>query len=315
MNPILKAMGFDERDRVVITHADDIGMCRANVEAFLDLRDYGLVTCGSAMAPCSWFPEIARYAKGKPELDLGLHLTHTCEHATYRWRPLSTVDPKSGLIDDEGYFNRSPKTTMSNATPESVAAETEVQIRLALKLGIELTHLDSHHGIMMFGKDFQDDYISIARKFKLLPAIMKIDPHSMNKPSGRSGEKKDYDKRKEPKFDFKAVTAGLRSLSEKAENLQKEGVPVIDNMESPPLESHEDRLGQMKMLMNNLPSGLTHFAFHPVKDSPEIRAITPDWRCRVADYEVFLSKELKDHFRDKGIHTVGYKDLAEYLPW
>jgi chitin disaccharide deacetylase len=205
---------------------------------------------------------------------------------------------------------------MANATPESVAAEMEAQIRLALKLGIELTHLDSHHGIMMFGKDFQDDYISIARKFKLLPAIMKTDPHSMNKPSGRSGEKKDYDgKKEEPKFDFKAVMAGLLSFSEKAENLQKEGVPIIDNMESPSLKSYEDRLGQMKTLMNNLPPGLTHFAFHPVKDSHEIRAITPDWRCRVADYEAFMSKELKDHFRGKGIHTVGYKDLAEYLPW
>ena len=33
MNPILKKLGYDENARVVILHADDIGMCQASVDA------------------------------------------------------------------------------------------------------------------------------------------------------------------------------------------------------------------------------------------------------------------------------------------
>ena len=33
MNPALKQLGFDARDRVLIIHADDIGMCQATLPA------------------------------------------------------------------------------------------------------------------------------------------------------------------------------------------------------------------------------------------------------------------------------------------
>ena len=33
-NPALEALGFAEDERVVIVHADDIGMCQASITAF-----------------------------------------------------------------------------------------------------------------------------------------------------------------------------------------------------------------------------------------------------------------------------------------
>jgi hypothetical protein len=39
--------------------------------------------------------------------------------------------------------------------------------------------------------------------------------------------------------------------------------------------------------------GITHFIFHPSLDTPELRAIAPDWPARVANYNAFMSGELE----------------------
>src|SRR5918911_3709108 len=91
-------------ERAVILHVDDLAMCHGANRAYLELAAAGLVTCGSVMVPCPWFREIAEAAD--PKLDLGVHLTLTSEWPHYRWRPLSTASPASGLIDDEGYLWR-----------------------------------------------------------------------------------------------------------------------------------------------------------------------------------------------------------------
>src|SRR5690349_4944976 len=52
INPILQKMGFDANDRVMIIHADDIGMCQATLPAFEALIEFGLVSSGSLMVPC-----------------------------------------------------------------------------------------------------------------------------------------------------------------------------------------------------------------------------------------------------------------------
>ncbi len=97
MNPALERLGFGPADRVVIFHADDVGMCHGANVAFLELSRRGLISCGSVMAPCPWFPEAADLARQQPKLDLGVHLTLTSEWDHYRWRPLSTVERTSGL--------------------------------------------------------------------------------------------------------------------------------------------------------------------------------------------------------------------------
>ncbi len=51
-NPVLRKLGFSPGDRVVIVHADDVGMCHATVPAFFELTAGGLVSAGSVMVPC-----------------------------------------------------------------------------------------------------------------------------------------------------------------------------------------------------------------------------------------------------------------------
>jgi hypothetical protein len=59
---------------------------------------------------------------------------------------------------------------------------------------------------------------------------------------------------------------------------------------------------------------VTHWIIHPSKDTPELRAIASDWRCRVADYQTFLSDELRAHIRDIGVQVIGYRAIQQLIP-
>ena len=59
---------------------------------------------------------------------------------------------------------------------------------------------------------------------------------------------------------------------------------------------------------------MTHFILHPSVDTPELRAIAPDWRSRVGNYQTFLSEELRDYVRSTGVQVIGYRDLQRIMP-
>ena len=100
MNAALKQLGYAADDRVVIIHADDIGMCHATLPAMADLLDFGLLSSAATMVPCAWFPQTAAFCRDHPTVDMGVHLTVNCEWEAYRWGPISTRDPASGMLDD-----------------------------------------------------------------------------------------------------------------------------------------------------------------------------------------------------------------------
>lgn len=70
MNPIIKKLGYSADERLVVIHADDVGITQASIDAYEDLMALGTISSGSAMVPCSWFPEVVQRASQHPEWDL-----------------------------------------------------------------------------------------------------------------------------------------------------------------------------------------------------------------------------------------------------
>jgi hypothetical protein len=316
MNLSLQKLGFDKKDRVVIVHADDVGVSQASIDAFSELVEFGIVSTGSAMPPCPWFPEVARQVRagaGEGALDLGLHLPITCEYESYRWRPVSHPGPDSGLIDEQGYFHSNPMVTGREATVEAVMAEVEAQIQLSLSLGLRPTHLDNHHGVLTMNQRFLDPYLELALQYGLLPSITKVDLQEMQRRFG--GARPTQAQARLPfEIDVQAFAASMRALAQKAVELEGCGIPVSDHSAMMPVRTVDDRLGAAKKLFSELKPGLTSLILHPIKDTPEARAMTPTWPYRVGDYETFLQDELKQHIRNEGVQIIGYRALAELLP-
>src|SRR5277367_6492992 len=162
INPYLQQLGFQADDRVVVVHADDIGMCHATLPAIDELMAFGLVTSASAMVPCPWFLEAASWHRRNPQFDLGIHLTLTSEWTHYRWGPLSCRDEGSGLLDDQGYFHSTTADVRRHAKSEAVRIEMRHQIDRAVGSGINPSHVDNHMLAAMCD-EFLEIYLQVGR--------------------------------------------------------------------------------------------------------------------------------------------------------
>lgn len=291
-NPFLKKLGFSNNDRVVILHTDDIGMCHASVQAFKDLWAFGTITSGATMVPCPWFPAVVQMCKENPAIDMGVHATLNSEWESYRWGPVSTRDQASGLLDADGYFHQWHPAVYQNAKPEAVALEANAQIEKALAAGIDVTHVDSHMGTIL-NPLFIQSYVKAAAS-RLLPNML-------------------------PRLAAKGITLMGRGEEELIaytpimQQLEAQGVPMIDGIFSMPLEHGDDHLGVAKKLFGELPAGITHFILHPSIDTEELRAIAPDWRARVANYNAFMSDEMKKLIEQEGLKLIGYRAIRDAM--
>ncbi|MCU0484802.1 MAG: polysaccharide deacetylase family protein [Anaerolineales bacterium] len=295
-NPLLSRLGFAPDDRVAIIHVDDVGMCQASIAAFAELWQFGLVTCGAVMMPCPWSLEAARFAREHPGADLGIHLTLTSEWDTYRWGPVSTRSLETGLVDSQRCFHRRSQYVQAQADPEAVQIELAAQVDLALANGIQPTHADTHMGTVAHPKFFQA-YLQTAIQNGLPPMIPRLDEAGWRK-MGLG-------------LDDNAI-AQVQWLFN---SLEEMGVPLLDHIQGMPLDSDPAlRYEHAKAAFDSLPPGITHFIIHAAQDSPELRAITPDWACRAADHQTFLREDLRAYLRQQGIHTIGYRALQALMP-
>ncbi len=277
---ILKELGFSPTDRVVIFHADDIGMCEASVRAYADVLEFGLVSSAATMVPCSWFPATAEvYRQNREKADLGVHLTLTSEWDNYRWSPLTSSDPKSGLLDVEGYFPRTALPVQEKSTNEVVYKELKAQIDRAISAGIEITHIDTH--MFAIYPTFTDVYLRLADEYKV-PAFALQPDTEMDFPQALTEE-------------------------------QAENRPLLNAWHAMSYENAENRFEQAKNYLDNLQAGISYFLLHPSKDTPELRTIAPDWRTRVADYQLFTDENFRTYIKESGIQVIGWRALKNLL--
>lgn len=290
-NPLLKKLGFAATDRVAIVHADDIGMSQATLPAIAELFDFGLVSSAAIMVPCPWFRGAAAYAVDHPNTDFGVHLTLNAEWDSFRWGPISTRDIASGLIDETGYFYNNTEETNRNADRVALRHELDAQLARAREAGIQITHADTHM-FCLGTPQLLRYYVDAALNAGTLPVFMRANSAGWQKfdlPS--EGETTDY----------------IRELEE-------QGLPLLDDVFMMNLDTHQGRLEEAMQGFSNLEPGFTHFILHPSIDSPELRAMAPDWRCRVADLATFKNPVLLEHARNQGIHIIGYEKLRKALP-
>jgi predicted glycoside hydrolase/deacetylase ChbG (UPF0249 family) len=291
-NPLLKKLGFAKTDRLAIIHADDVGMCQATLTALADLFDFGLVSSAATMVPCAWFPSLAKYCREHPQADVGVHTTLNCEWTAYRWGALSTCDPASGLLDGDGYMHQGPPATYEHATPEAVQAEIQAQLQRALAAGVDVTHIDTHMGTVIHPK-YAYGYVQLAVEHRLPAMIPRIDAAGLEK------------------MGLDPATAAAQA--EFIQQLEEQGMPMVDAVIGMPLDQPEGQLEIAKKLLGELPAGITHFILHPAADTPELRALAPDWASRAANYRTFLSEELREFVRRAGIQVIGYRALRNLL--
>ena len=175
---LAEKLGHSANDKLLIIHADDLGLARSVNKATFDALEKGGVNSASIMANCKHLNEVKKYAENKPGVDFGVHLTVTNEWKNYRWKSIMPINESQSLVNEVGEFHVGIKKFVLRADPGELKKELQAQINKIKKLGIKPTHIDSHEGALFFKKDHFRVYLEIGEKNKLPVFVPKgVDAH------------------------------------------------------------------------------------------------------------------------------------------
>ena len=109
LNDLSELLGYNKNDKLLIIHADDLGLSNSVNQASFEALNKKYVNSASVMIPPPNTNEVADYFKENPDIDLGLHLTFTSEWKNYKWHGISQNDSISSLINYKGNFYEKKK--------------------------------------------------------------------------------------------------------------------------------------------------------------------------------------------------------------
>lgn len=290
------AMGESTReDKLLIIHADDVGMCHSeNAATFLGFQN-GIVSSCSIMMPCPWILEAAEFFKENLDYDHGVHSTLTSEWRLYRWGPVSSKSEVPTLLDGQGYLHREVKDAVK-ASREEVEAELRAQVKKAFELGLNPSHLDTHMGPVFFRPDLLETYVRVALDNGLIPMLIK--------PTDSAFEV--------------AKQMGIMISEDLVNRILKAGTPMLDSFIGITFGSDfQERIKWFRNVLKNIgPGTITQIIVHLGLPDEEMKAIIPSQGVtshidRYLDYQLVTSREAREIIESLGFTLVGWKDLKE----
>jgi chitin disaccharide deacetylase len=281
---IPELLGYPANTKLLIIHADDMGLSHSTNAAVIKAFENGCITSGSIMIPCPWAPEIAAYVKAHPTVDVGIHFTTNAEWKYYKCGGVLPSSEIPSLLDKDGNFYPTLQQVALLAKPEEVEKELRAQIDWALAHGVQPTHLDSHMGSMYVSPAIFRVALKVASEYKL------------------------------------PVSLPFNLVNTAAPILVKEITPDmigVDNFIMLPGEAlNGDWKTMYTQMINSLVPGLNELIVHLSYDNDEMKAIAIDhedygsaWRQK--DLDMVCSDEFKKLLKDNNVQLVTWKQVQE----
>ena len=284
-------LGWPAGKRVIMLHADDIGMCpEANTAAEKQLVD-GVIQSAAVMIPCPNAEEFVTWAKNHPKIDIGLHLTLTSEWKTHRWGPVSSDKEVPGLLDEDKKLWHTVPQVVQHASAEEVEKEIRAQIEQSIAWGYRPDHIDTHMGTLFADPSYVKAYIKVAQEYGIPANIIDL-----SKPE---------------------VLAGFRSLGypltdEVVKMIEGYSLPQLDYFTSAPKgETYDEKIANFKKLIKGLKPGLTEIIFHPSVLTDNLKTITGSWQQRVWEAQMFSDPDLIQFFEDEDLVFTNWQEIMQ----
>jgi len=277
---VAERLGLPPDAKLLILHADDLGVAHSVNAASFDALDKGAISSASIMMPTPWVTEVAAYARQHPNADLGLHLTLTSEWLTYRWGSVESKDKVPSLVDSTGTFPSEVAPVVARAKPAEVERELRAQVERAMALGIRPTHLDSHMGALFTTPELLATYVKVAHDYRLPFLALKITPGGLPVPVAPKDVVLDA-----------VIIAGPEVPRDQWKAFYVNAIATLK-------------------------PGLTEMIVHLGHDDAELQAVTVDhepygsaWRQR--DYDVVTSPEFRKALQDHKVTLVTWRELQK----
>lgn len=281
---IQKRLGYSLDTKLLIIHADDVGLCHGANAATFKCFENGCVTSASVMATCAWFYESVRYFKAHPHLDVGLHLTITCEWDSYKWGPLLPTSNVASLVDNEGFFWG--HDFHSKVEASDVEKEVRAQIERSLALGFVPSHLDCHMNCLCLREDLFEIYVRMGAEYCIPIMVNKEYCTYFNI---------DVDKHLDATY------------------------PLVDKIYMARPENTPSGIADYyRNVLSNMQPGLNLLLIHPGQDDAEMNAISRSiypwgaaWRAQDRDF--FSSDECRDIIAAQKLVLISWRELHQRL--
>jgi hypothetical protein len=274
MPTVAERLGHPPDAKLLILNCADLGFCHASSVGVYDSLREGIGTSASLIVPAPWAREAASRFRGE---DIGVRLTLNAEHDLYRWGPITNAP---SLLDGDGGFPRTVSDVWDHADLDEVRRECRAQLERAVLWGFDISHLDAHLDALVLRPEFFDIYLELAVDFGLPLRLLSAEA--------------------EPNVGFP-----VRQLA------AEEGVLFADRF--PTLPAMGSRQAFLD-LVATLEPGITELTLHPAIDTPELRAITSDWRQRVSDHVLLVADRGLDRLiAEAGVTLIGYRPLHDAM--
>jgi predicted glycoside hydrolase/deacetylase ChbG (UPF0249 family) len=283
--PLAEQLGYGPDARLLIVHADDLGLAKGVNEAFFAGQVSGRINSGSAMVPCGDFDGVAAFARQHPEADIGLHLTLTTGPFARPWGPVAPTAQVPSLVDGQGLFHLN-WTSKTPIVPGEVEIELRAQIDKAYADGLHPTHLDSHQALLQI-KDARlfEIYLRLGRAYGL-PVLVSRD---WFKP-----------------FPY------MEALLDESDIVLDRVTTIVNPI---PPEQWPDFY---RSHIEALPPGISEMIIHPAMDGADLQTFfrgRQDWGAawRQRDLDIFNSDEFSSLLEEEDIQRITWREIAARL--
>lgn len=282
-------LGYPADSKVLILHANELGLCFETNAAGAKLLEEGPVKSVGAMVPPPWFGDWAQWCRAHPDSDVGLELTLNSELKNYRWQPTANGLVPT-LVDSNGFLWRAPMQTMVNGTAADVEIELREQITRAKMAGINPSHLTTHLGTLVTRPDFMEIYLRIARQEWIPAMIVELTPEQVER--------------------FREQ--GFPLPDSVIEMLADYPLPKIDDLRFvAEAESYDAKKQAFLKMLAELKPGITQIAFHPAVVSPALPRITRDAQQRVWDNQLFEDADVRAALAADGVIITDWREIMQ----
>ena len=281
-------LGYSDKDILVIINMDDVGLHKDETEASFSALDFGMVKTGSIMAPCPNFNQVIKSWKENPEIDLGVHLTLTCEWGEkYPWSPVLPKADVPSLYNEGGIMWSTVEDLLPHAKRKEIEMELEAQINKIVNAGLYPTHIDYH----MHWAYYSDLFLlamKLSRKYNLPLRPMHLRRYRL------PFIKNNLSSLRRKGFAFPDTQMGL----------------YITGNQKPSLDFWKKKyLDYFRSLIPGVHNIKVHLAFH-TSDLNNLIGYHSSL-IRQIDYEVWTSEDVKKTSADLGITFIGFRPLQE----